>query len=311
MATQRQIDANRRNAQKSTGPKTVAGKAKVAQNGRKHGFRAKVFAQADPQTLLPLQEFLKEALRPLGQEEEALVLHLAQAAWQIKTLQQWERTRTEGDYQDLTLSWHLFCRYESQAINRFLKTLMALITLQGTRLSRGIPQPPPRVTSPKVVPLKKYQPKPMSQAPYAPRYRPGVKKMLPFLRIARKIYQTLPSSTLSAQLESLLDPTEPLLDRPEEELHAYYYYLDGMITQYRPENALEVLVVSWLCRMEDRHQSLNNLAALQPSLNNPSPGLQQLLNLRISAKTAHRSLLAFWNAVGEARIKELEGRNRY
>ncbi len=38
MASQRQIEANRRNAQKSTGPKTQAGKARSRLNARKHGL---------------------------------------------------------------------------------------------------------------------------------------------------------------------------------------------------------------------------------------------------------------------------------
>ncbi len=39
-ATQRVVDANRRNAKKSTGPRTEEGKRKVAMNRFKHGFYA-------------------------------------------------------------------------------------------------------------------------------------------------------------------------------------------------------------------------------------------------------------------------------
>src|SRR4051794_15045422 len=38
MATDKQIEANRRNAQKSTGPRTPAGKAKCSRNALKHGL---------------------------------------------------------------------------------------------------------------------------------------------------------------------------------------------------------------------------------------------------------------------------------
>ena len=40
MATAAQIEANRRNCQKSTGPRTEAGKARVRLNPYKHGQRA-------------------------------------------------------------------------------------------------------------------------------------------------------------------------------------------------------------------------------------------------------------------------------
>ena len=38
MTSERQAEANRQNAQKSTGPRTPAGKAVVALNGTKHGL---------------------------------------------------------------------------------------------------------------------------------------------------------------------------------------------------------------------------------------------------------------------------------
>lgn len=41
MATEAQILANRRNAQKSTGPRTPQGKAAVSQNAVKHGLLAR------------------------------------------------------------------------------------------------------------------------------------------------------------------------------------------------------------------------------------------------------------------------------
>jgi len=41
MASPAQIAANRRNALKSTGPKTARGKAIVSRNPLKHGFRSK------------------------------------------------------------------------------------------------------------------------------------------------------------------------------------------------------------------------------------------------------------------------------
>ena len=42
MATPAQIAANRRNARKSTGPKSVSGKLKSSRNSRRHGLNSKL-----------------------------------------------------------------------------------------------------------------------------------------------------------------------------------------------------------------------------------------------------------------------------
>jgi hypothetical protein len=59
MATLRQIEANRRNAQKSTGPTSVAGKAASSMNALKTGLHAKslvIFSE----TLADLEELIAE-----------------------------------------------------------------------------------------------------------------------------------------------------------------------------------------------------------------------------------------------------------
>ena len=48
MATERQLAANRRNAQKSTGPRSSEGKRRASQNSRRHGFTAVSFRAGDP-----------------------------------------------------------------------------------------------------------------------------------------------------------------------------------------------------------------------------------------------------------------------
>ena len=68
MTTQRQEEANRRNAQYSTGPKTEEGKSVSSMNALKHGLTAKT-------TLLPDEDFqvysalsggIREELDPVG-----------------------------------------------------------------------------------------------------------------------------------------------------------------------------------------------------------------------------------------------------
>ena len=47
MASERQLTANRRNAQKSTGPKSRAGKRRASQNANRHGLSARNLLDAD------------------------------------------------------------------------------------------------------------------------------------------------------------------------------------------------------------------------------------------------------------------------
>ena len=56
MSTQKQIDANRRNAQKSTGPRSAAGKSASASNSLKTGLysRSQVIVGEDPAKLQAL-----------------------------------------------------------------------------------------------------------------------------------------------------------------------------------------------------------------------------------------------------------------
>jgi hypothetical protein len=49
MASQARIDANKRNAQRSTGPKTEAGKARAKLNALKDGSHAKTVSAVLPQ----------------------------------------------------------------------------------------------------------------------------------------------------------------------------------------------------------------------------------------------------------------------
>ena len=85
MATLKQIEANRRNAQKSTGPCTEAGKAASAQNSRKHGcYAGQVLLEGQDQELYDrlLQEFMDE-LQPQTLRERNLVEMMAVEWWHL------------------------------------------------------------------------------------------------------------------------------------------------------------------------------------------------------------------------------------
>ena len=85
MATKKQISANRRNAKKSTGPKTAAGKAKSAQNATKHGLLARqlVLSDEDGAEYEALRLSLIHELWPETPLEQLIVERIAAAQWRL------------------------------------------------------------------------------------------------------------------------------------------------------------------------------------------------------------------------------------
>ncbi len=72
MASQKQIDANRRNAKRSTGPITEAGKAVAKFNALRHGMTAEsaVLPYEDPVSYAQLRDALKDHYAPANIAEE-------------------------------------------------------------------------------------------------------------------------------------------------------------------------------------------------------------------------------------------------
>ena len=93
MASHRQRDANRRNAQKSTGPRTVEGKRKVALNAVKHGLLSEqvVLPNEDEHEFVDFRRRLKDALSPVGELEEMLLGTIAASAWRLRRVIRVER----------------------------------------------------------------------------------------------------------------------------------------------------------------------------------------------------------------------------
>jgi len=93
----RKAEANRRNAQKSTGPKTPEGKERSRRNGLKHGLAAKVvLPEADQAAVEKETQILMEEILPEGQVETELVEQAAAAAVRIRMCQRIE-TETQLD----------------------------------------------------------------------------------------------------------------------------------------------------------------------------------------------------------------------
>ena len=88
--SEKQLQANRQNAQKSTGPNTEAGKKNSSQNAISHGFHATDIVINSPHLKESrtdydqLIESLFDELKPIGVFQEHLVLKIANCIWRYK-----------------------------------------------------------------------------------------------------------------------------------------------------------------------------------------------------------------------------------
>jgi len=86
MASQAQLNANRQNALKSTGPKTAEGKAAVSQNALKHGLfahEAVIRGESQAEFELHRQAFLAEWC-PVGATECMMAERIVSLSWRLR-----------------------------------------------------------------------------------------------------------------------------------------------------------------------------------------------------------------------------------
>jgi hypothetical protein len=88
MTSDKQARANRRNALKSTGPKTPEGKATIRHNALRHGLLSRdiLLPGEDEVALRELGERLWEELQPVGAVESMLVNRIISSTWRLQRL---------------------------------------------------------------------------------------------------------------------------------------------------------------------------------------------------------------------------------
>jgi hypothetical protein len=86
MSTFRQIEANRRNALKSTGPKTLAGKEQSRRNAVRHGLTAEtvIGALEDAEDYKAFEAAIAADYAAQSAVERELVLRLASVLWRLR-----------------------------------------------------------------------------------------------------------------------------------------------------------------------------------------------------------------------------------
>jgi hypothetical protein len=141
MATEAQIEANRRNAQKSTGARTDAGKARVSRNATQHGLCSTIAVMSDESRAdfeLLLND-LNEEHQPQGTTEGLLVYKMAQnflSSWRANILLT-ERLDI-NDTQDDSKQVALMLRYYNTSDRAFNRNLHDLRKLQKERQKEEI-----------------------------------------------------------------------------------------------------------------------------------------------------------------------------
>lgn len=149
MTTENQIEANRQNAVKSTGPTTIEGKARSSKNAMKHGLLSKdlVVHGERPSEYQTFRQNLMDTFHPEGPIELLLVEKIASYMWrQRRAIQaesiffhkglskEWGRQSLENFFQGRDGEClQNITRYEAAIEKNFYRAMHQLKELQTAR----------------------------------------------------------------------------------------------------------------------------------------------------------------------------------
>ena len=120
MTSSRRVTANRKNATRSTGPRSIAGKQRASQNSMKHGLTAARPVVLAGETEAGFEGFragLNESLHPVGAGQAFLVEIVVQEAWSMR-----RADRLEAELFDLQILADETKRLEAQLAPAFRVT---------------------------------------------------------------------------------------------------------------------------------------------------------------------------------------------
>jgi hypothetical protein len=135
--SERKIQANRQNAQRSTGPKTTEGKARSSQNAVSHGIFAKQFLrEAAPETveeIAALAEGIREHYQPVGMLEKLLVEKIVIEASRYGRILGLEQQELARKYAFFNAAIDRVGRYASSTSRALFRAIEELERLQAAR----------------------------------------------------------------------------------------------------------------------------------------------------------------------------------
>ena len=144
MSTQAQIDANRVNAEKSTGPVTDGGKAASSQNRASHRLTHHVMFQVlDSENEEWYHELVLELLVQFNvgnedKDERAIVERMAQHEWMRRRALQFQDNILDAEGMFRFGQFKLFMRYESQHERAYNSCFNQLLKLRAEKRSAKI-----------------------------------------------------------------------------------------------------------------------------------------------------------------------------
>ena len=162
MISEKQLEANRRNAQRSTGPRTEEGKKVAALNARRHNLTGQVTAMTDADRIMhdAFSAAIVENLAPEGAMETQLAQRIATDSWRLNRISAVEDNlfalghnaksddiETENPeihaaltaakvYKEESKQLHLLTLYEQRINRNIQKNLAMLQALQAARIAR-------------------------------------------------------------------------------------------------------------------------------------------------------------------------------
>ena len=172
MATRRQVDPNRRNAKRSTGSRTEAGKDGSKMNAVRHGILARsvvVPNLEDEAEWRDHRQRVVDDLGPVGGLEAMLADRIAELLWRIRRVAWYERNEVRKNYPDrAAVSWYelqdsgdaggrelpglpqlaAISRYEAHLQRSLMQTSRELDRLQSKRRDAVAGPSHPSATSP-------------------------------------------------------------------------------------------------------------------------------------------------------------------
>jgi hypothetical protein len=121
-ATTTRAEINRRNASRSTGPRSPEGKSRAKLNAVKHGMTAKtpVLPGEDPDAYRGRLDAWVEALEPVNVVEQFLVEQAATASWKIERADRVEAARVAAALRDAEADERAGRREEADRLGRLL-----------------------------------------------------------------------------------------------------------------------------------------------------------------------------------------------